>query len=96
MQLLTSIDVDPNNVYYFCTNRANQDKVLIWLDNFPKLLRTTFSFEDLCVICKSDDTDPSYSYREYPVENTDDVVCVFEKVLNSGMDTMNDHQEADV
>eukprot|EP00957_Ditylum_brightwellii_P110677 8440338-Ditylum_brightwellii.AAC.1 len=64
--------MDSNNIYYFCMNRANQDEAVILLDSLPKLLCTTFSFEDLCLICKPNDTDPSCSYREDPVDNTDD------------------------
>eukprot|EP00957_Ditylum_brightwellii_P051712 3921323-Ditylum_brightwellii.AAC.1 len=79
MQLFASTDVDPNNVYYFCTNRANQDEAIIWLDNLPELLHTTFSFEDLCLICKSNDTDHSCNYREDPANNTDDAVRGFDK-----------------
>eukprot|EP00957_Ditylum_brightwellii_P107521 8203573-Ditylum_brightwellii.AAC.1 len=92
-ELFTSIDVDPNNVYSFCTNRANQDKAIIWLDNLCKLLCTTFSFEDLCLICKSDNTEPSHSYWEDPANNTDDAVGGFDKVLNGGMDTVDDNQD---
>eukprot|EP00957_Ditylum_brightwellii_P018418 1385931-Ditylum_brightwellii.AAC.1 len=68
------IDVNPNNVYYFCCNKSNRDKTIAWLDNFPKLLRTSFSFEDQCLICDSDDSKPARSYRTETAENTADAI----------------------
>eukprot|EP00957_Ditylum_brightwellii_P140486 10703536-Ditylum_brightwellii.AAC.1 len=95
MQLFTSIDVDPKNVYYFCTNRANLDDATLLLDNLLELLCTTFSFENLCLICNADDTDPSCSHQEDPADNTDDAVQGFDKVLGSRMETVDDNQDVE-
>eukprot|EP00957_Ditylum_brightwellii_P160857 12247779-Ditylum_brightwellii.AAC.1 len=95
MQLFTSIDIDPNNVNYFCCNKSNRDKAIVWLDNFPKLLRTSFSFEDQCLIHNSDDKEPARSYRTETAENTADAIRSFDKVLNGMMDTVDDIAPAD-
>eukprot|EP00957_Ditylum_brightwellii_P100684 7673271-Ditylum_brightwellii.AAC.1 len=95
MQLFTSIDVNPNSVYYFCCNKSNRDKTIACLDKFPKLLCTSFSFEDQCLICNSDDNRPARSYRAETAENTADTICSFDKVLNGMMDTVDDTTPAD-
>eukprot|EP00957_Ditylum_brightwellii_P156723 11929153-Ditylum_brightwellii.AAC.1 len=74
MQLFTSIDVNPNNVYYFCCNKSNRDKAIAWLDNFPELLCTAFSFEDQCLILDLDYNKPARSYRTETAENTADAI----------------------
>eukprot|EP00957_Ditylum_brightwellii_P030679 2324905-Ditylum_brightwellii.AAC.1 len=61
-KLFTLVDVDPNNIYYFCTDQANKEEAIAWLDNLPELLRTTFTFDQICEICKNDDEDPLCSY----------------------------------
>eukprot|EP00957_Ditylum_brightwellii_P112662 8587896-Ditylum_brightwellii.AAC.1 len=58
-RLFSSIDVDPNNVYYFCCNKTNRNKAILWLDNLPDLLRILFAHDDLCLIQDSDNNDPS-------------------------------------
>eukprot|EP00957_Ditylum_brightwellii_P151087 11504849-Ditylum_brightwellii.AAC.1 len=35
IQSFTSVDVDPNNVYYFCSHKSNKDKATLWLDKLP-------------------------------------------------------------
>eukprot|EP00957_Ditylum_brightwellii_P034323 2603453-Ditylum_brightwellii.AAC.1 len=72
MQLFTSVDVDPNNVYYFCTHKSNKDKATLWLDKLPVCLRSIFDHDTLCAI-REDDDDPFRSYRDAAAENTDDV-----------------------
>eukprot|EP00957_Ditylum_brightwellii_P192052 14620129-Ditylum_brightwellii.AAC.1 len=73
MQLFTSVDIDPNKVFYFCTHKSNKDKATLWLDELPTCLQTTFDHDTLCEI-REDDDDPSRSYRDAAAENTDDVV----------------------
>eukprot|EP00957_Ditylum_brightwellii_P050840 3855182-Ditylum_brightwellii.AAC.1 len=70
MKLFTLVDVDPNKIYYFSTNRSNTEDAIVWLDNLPELLRTTFTFNQICEICKNDDEDPSRSYHKVPTDNT--------------------------
>eukprot|EP00957_Ditylum_brightwellii_P000127 8874-Ditylum_brightwellii.AAC.1 len=95
MQLFTLIDVNPNKVYYFCCNKSNRGKAIAWLDNFPKLLCTSFSFEDQCLICDSDNNEPARSYRTETAENTADAIHRFDEVLNGMMDTVDDTAPAD-
>eukprot|EP00957_Ditylum_brightwellii_P045397 3440989-Ditylum_brightwellii.AAC.1 len=90
MRLFSSIDVDPNNVYYFCCNKVNWNEAILWLDNLPELLCISFSHNNLCLIQDSDDSDPSRSYHTEPTENTEDAICCFDQVLNGVMDTVDD------
>eukprot|EP00957_Ditylum_brightwellii_P185295 14109244-Ditylum_brightwellii.AAC.1 len=62
MQLFTSVDVDPSNVFYFCTHKFNKDEAILWHDKLPTRLWTTFDHDMLCQI-REDDDDPSRSYR---------------------------------
>eukprot|EP00957_Ditylum_brightwellii_P040373 3055706-Ditylum_brightwellii.AAC.1 len=73
MQLFTSVDVDPNNIYYFCTHKSNRDEATLWLDELPERLRSTFDHDILCEIRK-DDKDPFRSYRDTAAEYTDEAV----------------------
>eukprot|EP00957_Ditylum_brightwellii_P020030 1512207-Ditylum_brightwellii.AAC.1 len=45
MQLFTSVDVDPNTIFYFCTHKFNKDEAILWLDELPTRLRTTFDHD---------------------------------------------------
>eukprot|EP00957_Ditylum_brightwellii_P013963 1053673-Ditylum_brightwellii.AAC.1 len=54
MKLFTSVDKDPSNIYYFCTDRADKEEAIKWLDSLPELLRTIFTFDQICKICKND------------------------------------------
>eukprot|EP00957_Ditylum_brightwellii_P101297 7718847-Ditylum_brightwellii.AAC.1 len=73
MQLFISVDVDSNNVYYFCTHKSNKDEATLWLDELPAQLRSTFDHDTLCEI-REDDEDPFRSYRDAAAENTDNAV----------------------
>jgi len=88
MQLFTSIDVGPNNVYYFCCNKVNRDEAITWLDRLPILMRTSFSHDDQCLICDNNDNDPARIYRMEPAENTADAIRGFDEVLIVGMITV--------
>eukprot|EP00957_Ditylum_brightwellii_P151282 11519787-Ditylum_brightwellii.AAC.1 len=72
--LFTLIDVDPNNVYYFCCNKVHRDKTILWLDSLPTLLCTSFSHDDQCLIRDNDNNDPVRTYRTEPTENTADAI----------------------
>eukprot|EP00957_Ditylum_brightwellii_P164249 12504614-Ditylum_brightwellii.AAC.1 len=95
MQLFMLIDVNPNKVYYFCCNKSNRGEAIAWLDNFPELLRTSFSFEDQCLICNSDDNKPARNYRTETAESPADAIRRFDKMLNRMMDTVDDTAPAD-
>eukprot|EP00957_Ditylum_brightwellii_P173930 13241405-Ditylum_brightwellii.AAC.1 len=82
--------MDPNNVYYFCCNRTNRNKAILWLDNLPDLLRSLFEYDDLCLIQDSDDNKQSRSYHTEPAENTEDDICGFAQVLNGVLDKVDD------
>eukprot|EP00957_Ditylum_brightwellii_P069198 5254314-Ditylum_brightwellii.AAC.1 len=58
MQLFTSVDIDPNKIFYCCNQKFNKDKAILWLDKLPTHLRTTFDHDTLCQI-REDDDDPS-------------------------------------
>eukprot|EP00957_Ditylum_brightwellii_P021770 1642552-Ditylum_brightwellii.AAC.1 len=60
----------------------------MWLDCLPILLRTSFSHDNQCLIRDNDDNDPARTYRTEPAENTADAIRGFDKVLNKGMDTV--------
>eukprot|EP00957_Ditylum_brightwellii_P106538 8128979-Ditylum_brightwellii.AAC.1 len=89
-QLFTLINVDPNNVYYFCCNKVHRDKAILWLDHLPTLLRTSFLHNNQCLIRDDDDNDPARTYWTEPAENTADAIRRFDEVLNEGMDTVDD------
>eukprot|EP00957_Ditylum_brightwellii_P090814 6915031-Ditylum_brightwellii.AAC.1 len=63
-QLFTSVDVDPNNVFYFCTNKINKEEAIQWLEKLLNLLHFTFTFDQQCEICEYNDEDPSRNYHE--------------------------------
>eukprot|EP00957_Ditylum_brightwellii_P054028 4092426-Ditylum_brightwellii.AAC.1 len=88
--LISSIDVDQNNVYYFCCNRTNRNAIILWLDNLPDLLRSLFTHDDLYLIQDSDNNNPSRSYRTKSAENTRDAICGFAHVLNNVLDKIDD------
>eukprot|EP00957_Ditylum_brightwellii_P136378 10401039-Ditylum_brightwellii.AAC.2 len=78
-QLFTSIDVDPNSIYYFCCNKAHRDKAISWLDSLPTLLRTSFLHDDQCLIRYDDENDLARTYRIKPAEHTADAIRGFEE-----------------
>eukprot|EP00957_Ditylum_brightwellii_P027123 2049965-Ditylum_brightwellii.AAC.1 len=92
MQLFTSVDVDPNNVYYFCTHKSNKDKATLWLDKLPARLRSMFDHDTLCAIGEDDD-DPFRSYRDAAAENTDNAVNGFDELLCGVMETELDEEQ---
>eukprot|EP00957_Ditylum_brightwellii_P128048 9765568-Ditylum_brightwellii.AAC.1 len=93
-QLFTLVNANPNNVFYFCTNKINKEKAIQWLDELPNLIRTTFTFNQHCEICEHDDKDPVRSYHEAaPAEHTSDAVSGFDKLLKGAMDTVNDKEK---
>eukprot|EP00957_Ditylum_brightwellii_P054241 4107309-Ditylum_brightwellii.AAC.1 len=38
MQLFSLVNVDPNDVHYFCTSKANHKEALAWIDALPEHL----------------------------------------------------------
>eukprot|EP00957_Ditylum_brightwellii_P108173 8253198-Ditylum_brightwellii.AAC.1 len=93
-QLLTLVNVDPNNVFYFCTNKINKGEAIQWLNKLPNLIRTTFTFNQQCKIFENDDKDPIRSYREAaPAEHTSDAVSGFDKLLKGAMDMVNNEEK---
>eukprot|EP00957_Ditylum_brightwellii_P074628 5671098-Ditylum_brightwellii.AAC.1 len=92
MQLFSSVDVDLNDVYYFCTSKANRKEALMWIDALPELLHKHFSFEDQCLIHNSADPNqgPMHVYRDEAAENTDKAIQGFASVIDEGMDTADD------
>eukprot|EP00957_Ditylum_brightwellii_P107801 8223780-Ditylum_brightwellii.AAC.1 len=99
MQLFLSVNVDPNNIYYFCTSKVNKEEVLCWIDALPEFLCQHFLFEDLCLIQDSDDPDqcPMHAYRDDKAEDTNNVIQGFASVFEELMDTLNEEaNEGDV
>eukprot|EP00957_Ditylum_brightwellii_P033324 2525077-Ditylum_brightwellii.AAC.1 len=84
MQLFSSVKVDPNGVYYFCTSKANCKEALTWIDALPEFLRQQFSFDDQCLICNSDDhtKGPAHAYRDEAAENTDNTIQGYASVID--------------
>eukprot|EP00957_Ditylum_brightwellii_P140793 10724659-Ditylum_brightwellii.AAC.1 len=66
MQLFTLVDVDPNNVYYFCCNKVDRDKAIMWLDCLLILMCTPFSHDNQCLICDNDNNDQARTYWTEP------------------------------
>eukprot|EP00957_Ditylum_brightwellii_P176486 13440696-Ditylum_brightwellii.AAC.1 len=95
-KLFTLVDVDPNNINYFCTDKPYKEEAIEWLDNLPELLQTTLTFDQICKICKNDKEDLSCSYCEVLADNTQDTVCGFEKILRGTMNIDKDDKPLDV
>eukprot|EP00957_Ditylum_brightwellii_P013718 1034316-Ditylum_brightwellii.AAC.1 len=95
-QLFSSIDIDPNNIYYFCTARANRDEALRLIDDLPQVLWNFFPFDDLCLICNPDNPEqgPIQDYHDNGAENTDNVILGFAVVIKDTMDTLSDNSLA--
>eukprot|EP00957_Ditylum_brightwellii_P100220 7637380-Ditylum_brightwellii.AAC.1 len=91
MQLFTLVDVDPNDVYYFCTSKANRKEALTWIDALPEFLCQQFSFDDQCLICGSEDhtQGPMRVYRDEAAKNTDNAIQGYASVI-SEMNTADD------
>eukprot|EP00957_Ditylum_brightwellii_P126798 9665274-Ditylum_brightwellii.AAC.1 len=92
MQLFSSVNVDPDDVYYFCTSKANYKEALMWIDALPELLRQQFSFDDQSLIHDSDDPNqgPTRAYRDEAAENTDEAIQGFASVIDEDMDMADD------
>eukprot|EP00957_Ditylum_brightwellii_P177934 13553011-Ditylum_brightwellii.AAC.2 len=92
MQLFSLVDVDPNNVYYFCTSKANRKEALAWIDALPEHLRQQFSFDDQCLIRDFDNhtQGPTRAYRDEATKNTDVAIQGFASVINEIMNTADD------
>eukprot|EP00957_Ditylum_brightwellii_P124816 9514191-Ditylum_brightwellii.AAC.1 len=67
-QLFSFINIDPNEVYYFCTDVTTQNGASQWLNNLPEYLSANFSFEEMGLITR--DQHPTHSYKETPAGNT--------------------------
>eukprot|EP00957_Ditylum_brightwellii_P124726 9506696-Ditylum_brightwellii.AAC.1 len=93
MQLFSSVDMDSNNVYYFCTSKANCKEALTWIDALPELLHQQFSFDDQCLIHNSDypNQGPTRAYKDEVAENTNKAIQGFASVINEVMDTADDN-----
>eukprot|EP00957_Ditylum_brightwellii_P100529 7663251-Ditylum_brightwellii.AAC.1 len=88
MQLFTLVNVDPNNVFYFCTNKINKEVAIQWLNDLPNCIRTMFTLDQQCNIWECEDEDPVRSHREAaPAEHTFDAVSGFDELLKGAMDT---------
>eukprot|EP00957_Ditylum_brightwellii_P127025 9683789-Ditylum_brightwellii.AAC.1 len=82
MQLFTLVNVNPNDVFYFCTNKINKEEAIQWLDELPNCIHTTFTFDQQYKIWEHDNEDPVRSYCDAaPAEHTSDAVSGFDKLL---------------
>eukprot|EP00957_Ditylum_brightwellii_P153848 11710312-Ditylum_brightwellii.AAC.1 len=94
MQLFALVNVNPNNVFYFCTNMINKEEAIQWLDELPNIVCTTFTFNQQCKIYEHDNEDPIRSYCEAaPAKHISDTVSGFDELLKGAMDTVNDKEK---
>eukprot|EP00957_Ditylum_brightwellii_P087123 6631034-Ditylum_brightwellii.AAC.1 len=92
IQLFSLVDVDPNNVYYCCTSKANCKESLAWIDALPEHLRQQVTFDDQCHIHDFDDhtQGPTHAYRDEVAENADNAIQGFASVIDEIMNTADD------
>eukprot|EP00957_Ditylum_brightwellii_P134174 10229881-Ditylum_brightwellii.AAC.1 len=89
MQLFSSVEVDPNNVYYFCTTKANHKEALAWIDALQEHLRQQFLFDDRYLIHNFDNhiQGPMCAYRDKAAKNTDNtiqgVASIIDEIMNN-------------
>eukprot|EP00957_Ditylum_brightwellii_P107107 8172191-Ditylum_brightwellii.AAC.1 len=79
MSLFSTIEKDPNKVYYFVAKKVLLDEVEHWIDELPELLIRCFSPPDMDKI--TTDTHPTRSYRVLPIKHTEDTVSVYNTML---------------
>eukprot|EP00957_Ditylum_brightwellii_P209893 15363764-Ditylum_brightwellii.AAC.1 len=84
MQLLSSVNINLNDVYYFCTSKANCKEALMWIDALQELLCKQFSFDDQHLIRNSyyPNQGPTRAYSDEAAENTDKAIQGFASIID--------------